>query len=164
MKLRDLVSPKPNEQILLIVRESLMPKIGKLFVFGIWFLIPFFFLYPLFRMGTLGVVIFSLLVLSGMFLFWHTFRLWSYTLFVVTDKRLIDIDQRSLFDRVVTESHFVDIDEVTYRTHGVFATIFQYGTITVKMHGDAADIWFEHVRKPARVQNLLNDLRKVTHE
>lgn len=164
MKLRDLVTPKLNEAILLIVRESLVSKSGKLFLYAVWFLVPFFFLYPLFRMGMFGVVIFCLLVLSGLFLFWRAFRLWSHTLFVITDHRLIDIDQRGLFDRVVTESRFDHIDEVSYRMHGVMGTVFQYGTITVKMGGDAPDLLFEHVRKPGRVQNLLNDLRKTIHE
>ncbi|OGL69907.1 hypothetical protein A3C09_00410 [Candidatus Uhrbacteria bacterium RIFCSPHIGHO2_02_FULL_47_44] len=163
MKLKDLVRPKPNEQILLIVRESLVPKSGKLFLFAVWFLVPFFFLYPLFRMGTIGSVIFTALVVSGIFLFWKTFRLWSHTLFVVTDYRLIDIDQRGFFDRVVTETTFDHIDEVSYRMQGMMSAVFGYGTITVRLHGEAADIVFESVRKPSRVQNLLNDLRKTIH-
>lgn len=163
MKLKDLIHPKPNEEILMIVRESLVPKSGMLFLFAIWFLIPFFFLYPLFRMGTLGSILFLVLVLSGIVLFWRTFRTWSHTLFIITDRRVIDIDQRGFFDRVVTESNFDHIDEVSYRMQGILSTVFGYGTVTVKLHGAAADLFFQHVRNPARVQDLLNDLRKTIH-
>ena len=163
MKLKDLVSPKPNEEILLIVRESLVPKSGKLCLFALWFLVPFFFLYPLFRMGAIGFVIFTVLVVSGIFLFWKTFRLWSHTLLVITDRRLIDIDQRGLFDRVVTETAFDHIDEVSYRMQGMMSTVCGYGTVTVRLHGESADVVFKSVRKPSRVQNLLNDLRKTLH-
>ncbi|MCX6714994.1 MAG: PH domain-containing protein [Candidatus Uhrbacteria bacterium] len=164
MKLKDLIHPKPNEEILMIVRESLVPKSGILFLYAIWFLVPFFFLYPLFRMGALGTIGFFLLVLSGIFLFWRTFRAWSHTLFVITDHRVIDIDQRGFFDRVVTESGFDHIDEVSYRMHGIFSTVFGYGTVMVKLHGTAADLSFRHIRNPSRVQDLLNDLRKTLHD
>jgi len=164
MKLKDVVQPKPNEQILLMVRESRFSQIGTFLLFTLWFLIPFFFLYPLFRMGTMGVVIFCVLVFSGLFLCWRAFRKWSHTLFVITDHRIIDIDQRGIFDRVVTESSFDHIDEVSYRMHGVWSMIFRYGTVYVKRSGSAADLKFEYIRHPARVQDLINDLRKAVHE
>lgn len=164
MKLKDLISPKPGEEILLIARQSLIPKSGKLILYAAWFLLPFFFLYPLFRLGTWGVILFFALVISGMVLFWRLFHTWSHTLFLITDQRLIDVDQRAVFDRVVTETRFDQIEEVRYRMQGVLSMIFRYGTISVRLRGNAADVEFAHVRKPARIQELLNDLRKASHE
>jgi len=164
MKLKDFIVPKPNEEVLMIVRQSLIPKSARLCLYAILFLIPFFFLYPLFRMGTMGVVLFFFFIALGTFLFWQTFRKWSHTLFVITDHRVIDIDQRGIFDRVVTESSFHQIDEVSYRTHGIMSTLFRYGTVTIALHGASVDLVFQHIRNPARVQNLLNDLRKTFHE
>jgi uncharacterized membrane protein YdbT with pleckstrin-like domain len=115
-------------------------------------------------MGTIGIVLFFVLVVLGVVLFWQTFRKWSHTLFVITDHRVIDIDQRGVFDRVVTESNFDQIDEVSYRMHGIMSTLFRYGTVTLALHGTNTDLMFQHIRNPARVQNLLNDLRKTFHE
>lgn len=164
MKLKDLIRPKPNEQILMIVRESFIPHSFAFFLLGIWFLVPFFFFYPLFRIGNSGVIIFLVFVLSGTFFFWRAFRKWSHTLFLITDRRIVDIDQRGVFDRIVTESSFEQMDEVSYRMHGVLSAVFRYGTVRIKLHGTAADLEFEYVRNPARVQDLLNDLRQTKHE
>jgi uncharacterized membrane protein YdbT with pleckstrin-like domain len=164
MRLKDFITPKPNEEVLMIVRQSLIPKSARLCLYAILFLVPFFFLYPLFRMGTIGIVLFFVLVVLGVVLFWQTFRKWSHTLFVITDHRVIDFDQRGVFDRVVTESNFDQIDEVSYRMHGIMSTLFRYGTVTLALHGTNTDLMFQHIRNPARVQNLLNDLRKTFHE
>lgn len=164
MKLKNVIQLKPNEEILMVVRESFVPHVFKFLLLAVWFLIPFFFFYPLFRMGTLGIVIFFVLVFSGIFYFWRAFRRWSHTLFVITDHRVVDIDQCGVFDRVVTESNFDQMDEVRYRMHGVLSAVFRYGTVFMKMRGEAADLKFEHVRNPARVQDLLNDLRHTKHE
>lgn len=164
MKLKNVIKPKLNEEILMVVRESFAPHVFRFFLLAVWFLIPFFFFYPLFRMGTLGVVIFFVLFLSGIFFFWRAFRKWSHTLFVITDLRVVDIDQRGVFDRVVSESTFEQMDDVSYRMHGMMSALFKYGTVSLKMRGTAADLKFEHVRNPARVQDLLNDLRHHKHE
>jgi len=103
-------------------------------------------------------------VIFGFLFFFRTFREWSHTMFVITSHRLIDIDQRGFFDRVVTESRFDDIEEVCYRIHGIMPSLFRYGAVTLTMRGEGADLMFQHIRRPARVQNLLNDLRKTVHE
>lgn len=164
MKLKDVIQPKPNEEILMMVRESAVPHLGAFLFFAICFLIPFFFFYPLFRMGTLGVVIFFVMVVVGIFFFARVFRKWSHTLLVITDHRVIDIDQKGLFDRVVTETDFDRIEEVRYRIHGLIPSLFQYGTVFLTCKGTAADLKFDFIRRPARVQDLLNDLRHASHE
>jgi len=164
MKLKDIVKPKPDEEILLIVRESFAAHAGVFFLLAVWFLVPFFFFYPLFRQGMFGIIGFFVLVCSGVYLFWRSFHSWSHTLFVITDHRIIDIDQKGFFDRVVTESSFVQMEDVHYRIHGILAMVFGYGTVYLQMKGDIADLKFEHVKRPARVQDLLNDLRKGAHD
>ena len=84
---------------------------------------------------------------------------WSRTVLVVTDMRVIDVDQKGFFDKVVTETSFKQIDEVSYRVKGLMPTIFSYGIITIKLSGSAADIEFVNIKKPARVHNLINDLK-----
>lgn len=164
MKLIDFIKPKPQEQILMMVRESFSAHVPFFLFYAFWFLVPFFFFYPLFREGVWGELVFGMLVVSGGFLFWRSFHAWSHTLFVITDQRIIDIDQKGFFDRVVTESSFDQMKDVYYRMHGVWAMIFGYGTVYIQMHGDVADLKFEHVKRPARVQDLLNDLRHEKHD
>lgn len=154
------VELKPREEVLSIVHQSLIPNVGKFLVFGLWFLLPFFFLFPLFREGIWGIIVFFGLLFSGFFFLLRHYLRWSGTVLIVTDKRVIDIDRRGFFDRVVTEASFSQIDEVSYRVKGFWATVFRYGSLRLDLAGSAADIQFEQMIRPARVHDLLNDLRE----
>ncbi|MBI2475364.1 PH domain-containing protein [Candidatus Uhrbacteria bacterium] len=151
---------KPHEEILETVRTSLVPSLPRFLLFIFWILVPFFFLFPLFREGVGGVIVFFGLLISGMVLFLREYTRWSGTQLIITDKRIVDIDRRGFFDRVVTEATYRQIDEASYRVKGFFATVFRYGTIRLLLNGSSADIEFARVFRPSRVHNLINDLRE----
>jgi len=88
---------KPDEEILMQVHQYWIPFVPRLILFSVWFIIPWFFLYPLFRQGQWGVGLFALLILSSLFFGLRSWYTWSRTIFVVTNKRLIDIDQHGWF-------------------------------------------------------------------
>ncbi len=159
MDISRLIELKPNEEILEVVHESLVPNLFKFLGLTIWLVVPFFFLFPLFALGIFGVIIFFALVISAIVAILKAFLLWSRTVFVISDKRVIDINQKSFFDREVTETSYRQIDEVSYRVKGFVATIFRYGFIRLDLKGSSADIEFVHVSRPARIHNLINDLR-----
>lgn len=150
---------KAREEVLEVIHGALAPRLPKFFVLLVWLVAPFFFLFPLWRAGTFGVILFFLWLLSGVFLLSRSYLRWSGTLFVITDQRLVDQEQKGFFHRVVTEARFPHIDEVSYHVKGVGPVFFGYGTIHVELHGSAADLAIEHVKHPSRICDLLNDLR-----
>lgn len=157
---QDLFQLKPHEEILEIVRESMIPRAPKFSLYVLWLVVPFFFLFALFREGIVGVVIFFLVLVTALVFSWRAFFRWSNTVLVVTDMRIVDIDQKGFFDRTVTETSYKQIDEVNYRMKGFFSTIFRYGTIRLHLRGSAADIEFQSIVRPARIHDLINDLRE----
>lgn len=84
--------------------------------------------------------------------------------FIVTDMRIIDIDQRGLFKRVVSETTFDKVQDVTYAIVGIFATALNYGTVSVQTGGTEARIELDHVAQPRRVQELLLEAQKLFKE
>ncbi len=160
MKAESLFELKPHEEIVTIVNESMIPHLPRFALMVIWLVVPFFFVFPLFKEGLGGMIVFFGLLLSGMFFTYRTFFRWSRTVFVITDRRIIDIEQRGFFDRVVTEAPFHKIDEASYRVKGFIPTMFKYGVVRLHLRGSAADIEFKHVARPAKVHNLINDLRE----
>jgi len=154
---------KPHEDVLEIVRESLIPILPCLVLYILWVLVPFFFLFPLFRQGMMGLLIFFVLALSGVIMLTRRLKRWSATMLVLTDKRIVDVEQRGFFDRIVTETPYSQIDEASYRVKGLCATVFRYGSIRLELKGSAADIQFERIFHPARIHDLINDLRRETH-
>ena len=161
MDVTKLFQLKPEEEILEVVHETIVPSLPKFLGLLLWLVVPFFLLFPLFALGPFGVIIFILLVASAVLAIIKAFLVWSRTVFVITDRRIIDIDQKGFFDREVTEASFRKIDEVSYRVKGVVATIFRYGSVRLHMRGSSADIEFLHVSRPARVHDLINDLRNA---
>lgn len=56
-------------------------------------------------------------------------------LWLITDKRIVSVDQTALFSRAVTTFPFVNIQDVTIEQQGVLATLLNFGTITVQTAG-----------------------------
>ena len=158
MRIEDIVQLKGGEEILSIVHEDAIPHAPKFALLFFWIVIPFFFLFPLFHLGLIGVLIFLALLGSALAVTYRQFKKWSHTMLVVTDRRVVDVEQKGLFDRVVTEAPFTRIEEVSYRIKGIFPTIFRYGELHLKLAGAAADIDFRRVRAPSKIQDLINDL------
>ncbi|MFA4845167.1 MAG: PH domain-containing protein [Patescibacteria group bacterium] len=150
---------KAREEVIEVVQGVLTPRLPKFLLLVIWLVLPFFFLFPLWKQGTIGIVIFFLWLLCGLILLFRYYLIWSRTLFVITDRRVVDHEQKGFFHRVVTEARFEQIDEVSYQVKGVFGTLFRYGLIQLELHGASADIVIPCVAHPAHITDLLNDLR-----
>ncbi len=151
---------KPAEDVLEVVHEDIVPHLPRFFVLFLWVVIPFFFLFPLFREGWVGVIIFLGLFGSATYFFLRAYVRWSRTVLIVTDRRVIDVERKAFFDREISEISYPRIDEVSYRVKGVFPTLFRYGHIRLHVSGSAADIEFKNAARPSRIHDLINDLRE----
>lgn len=159
--LHKIIQLKPNEEVVAVVHQSMVPHLHKFALAFLLVLLPFFFMFPLFRSGALGVLGFFILLAVTLYILGRVFLKWANTVLVITDRRIIDIDQKALFDRLVSEAPYAQIDDVSHRIKGVMPTIFRYGQVKVLMSGNAADIEFGRVKQPQRVHDLIQDLRKV---
>jgi hypothetical protein len=150
---------KPEEEVLEVVREDIVPHLPKFFLHILWFVTPFFFLFPLFREGWVGVLIFFGLVGTAAIVGLRAYVKWANTMLVVTDRRVIDVERRAFFDRIVSEAPYAHIEDVTYRVSGIVPTLFRHGDLRIHVAGTAADIEFRRAARPSRIHDLLNDLR-----
>ncbi|MBI4599111.1 PH domain-containing protein [Candidatus Uhrbacteria bacterium] len=153
---------RPGEHTIATIREDAAAHAPWIALFFIWIVGPFFFLFPLLRQGIPGMILF--VVLSGLgFLAAarHAYR-WRRTRCMITDQRLIDIEQRGFFDAIRSEVSHAEIAEVTCRVKGVAATTLRYGTLRIQTFGPGTDIELRRVRQPARFQDLIQELREQT--
>lgn len=118
--------------------------------------------------GTAGQVVELLLSLYQMFLVLSAFLIWVLyylNIQVVTDMRIVDVDQVGLFSHTVSELHIENIEDVTSETNGLFGTIFNFGNVFVQTAGARERFEFDNVPNPAAIEKLLLDLYdKVPHE
>jgi hypothetical protein len=83
---------------------------------------------------------------------------WYYSVFIVTDQRLIQITQKGLFHRSVVDMRLNQIQMVNYQIAGLQETLLGFGTIMMQTF--VGDLIIHDVHHPAVIQKkLLETLR-----
>ena len=84
---------------------------------------------------------------------------WFFSVYVVTDKRFIQISQRGFFHKSVVDMTLNQIQMVNYEVAGLQQTLLGFGTIM--MQTLVGDLIIREVHHPASIQKkLLEVLRK----
>ncbi len=92
-------------------------------------------------------------------LFFYTAFLDYYLdLWVVTEERILDIDQEGVFMRKVSELALHNIQDVHVEVKGVFATLFNFGTIEVQTAGAEQKFSFEGIPDPQKISRQILEL------
>ena len=91
------------------------------------------------------------------FLVWVDFYLDTW---IVTDRRIINIEQKGLFSRVNSELALYKIQDVTTDVTGFFPTLFNYGDVFVQTAAEKERFVFRKVPNPYKVKDLLMKLQK----
>jgi hypothetical protein len=99
--------------------------------------------------------IFLIYVVYALFLLWSLYHL-SYQ--VVTNERVVDVTQSSIFNHSIAELHLINIEDVTAETKGLFGTIVGYGNVYIQTAGTKEHFIFNNVPAPDKVAKLILDL------
>lgn len=78
---------------------------------------------------------------------------WNYSVFIVTDQRLIQITQKGLWKRSVVDIGLPQIQMVNYEVSGLEETVLGFGTIM--MQTLVGDLIIHDVHHPAKIQKKL---------
>lgn len=78
---------------------------------------------------------------------------WHYSVFIVTDQRLIQITQKGLWKRSVVDIGLPQIQMVNYEVSGLEETMLGFGTIM--MQTLVGDLIIHDVHHPAKIQKKL---------
>lgn len=88
-----------------------------------------------------------------------------FDVWVITNRRVINIEQVSLFERVTSETRLERIQDVTVEVRGFLPSVFHFGNVYIQTAGERPRFTFEQIRHPYRVRKLISDLhRKVLRE
>ncbi|OQX51553.1 hypothetical protein B5M47_00400 [candidate division CPR3 bacterium 4484_211] len=93
-------------------------------------------------------------VIGGLAFFWTLF-LWSRTIYLVTSKRLILINQRGLFSRDRRETSLDMIQDVKAKVGGFQAALYGFGDVVVQISSQEAQLTLTKVSKPYFVQRVI---------
>ena len=89
-----------------------------------------------------------------LFVFWTNYYL---DVWIITNKKILNVDQHGLFKREVIVLHLDKIQDITYMVDGLVATTLNYGNIKVTTAGKEAEFVLPGIPNPALVQAKINE-------
>ena len=95
-------------------------------------------------------------ILLGMLILFPSWIGWYYSVFIVTDQRLVQITQRGLFHRSVVDIGLSKIQSTNYEIKGLQATLLSFGTIVIQTY--MGDLVIHEVHKPVEVIRKINEI------
>lgn len=165
-----IISLEPNEKVLLTIRKHWFHIFMKAFSLVIVLLIMFTGIYLLTGFseeyiqiqGNKAVLsIFVLMVFvffawMSFFIFWTKYYL-DYWL--VTDRRIIDMDLIGFFNQNVAVMRLDHIQDVEIQAKGFFANIFGFGSLQVQSAGTEKEFMIRNVANPEKLKEQIFHLQ-----
>ena len=154
-----------GEEVKMVVRRYPLIYWWQILLVLILLLLPFFLLFPLFQWEMWGPAIFAILLSIGILGLLRLYILLYFNCLVVTNRRLVDFDQRGPLDRTVSEAGLERIDDLNYRRKGIFQTLLNYGTLQYSIPPGRAKILVKGVRNPQAVcQKIISIIEEVKQQ
>lgn len=168
MNLDEIIHRKPDEKVIYFLRRHWIIYAFDLLLISLLLVVPFVVYYAVANWWPqllTGPVSRPLLILTGgayLLLIW-LFLLSSFVDFyldawIVTDWRVLNIEQKGLFSRVVSELDLAKIQDVTSEVEGFFPYIFNFGDVHIQTAGEVERFVFEQIWRPHEVRKSLLNL------
>lgn len=160
-------SQQPNEKIMLVVREHWFLLALKFIAVFLLMAAPIIIRVLITILGVeigselitnlsiVGLQLYYLGLLIALFVIWVIYYL---NVHIVSDQRIVDIDQVGLLFREVSELNIETIEDVTSQNTGIFGNILDYGTVYIQTAGAAQRFEFTNIPNPGKVASLILQL------
>jgi len=150
-----------SENIILVLRSHPFTLIKPIFITIIMLLVPvllrsvgmFDFLPSNYQAASL--ILWFMIIFGFAF---EVFLVWFFSVYIITDERIIDVDFVSLIHKDISSAKIDKIEDVTTVTGGALQSMFDFGSIKIQTAGAKTEIVFENIPHPSRVTKLLNEL------
>lgn len=165
MHLGPLIHQKSYEKIEYLLRRHPITFVPKLFLSAILLLVPVIVvqlgitLFPTILQNqslyVSGAVLGTMYYLTIILLFYGFFIDYYLDIWVVTNDRILDMEQRGIFARTVTEFDINEVQDVTTEINGFIATLFHYGNLRVTTSSSNAGIVFYQIPDPNTIRSRI---------
>lgn len=157
--IEDVLLLKDGEQVKAFTRRHVITLFPGLLLALVLIVLPFFLLFPLFSWGIPGVALFAIAILAGMCITIRTLLLWDADVLIVSNFRIVDVDQKGLFTRIVSEAPITSVQDVSWEKKGFLETFFRIGSVRIQTAGGGVTITAVRIPHPQEIHELINDLR-----
>lgn len=167
----------PGEEVVKVLRRDLFILFKRVLFFILLILLPFLFFYFIILSQTSlldGTIYYPLIVIgiSSYYLFIWLFFFFSFIdyyldVWIITNERIIDVQQRGFFSRIISEQKLFRIQDVTSEVHGIIPTILKYGNVHIQTAGTKQRFFFHQIPNPDKVRDIIIKLvqrNKIKHQ
>lgn len=168
MHLANFIHQKSYERIVCKVRRHSITFIPTIVLFLFLGLVPLILqllltnLFPSFLEGylinILAVLFISIYYLSIILFFYTEFVSFYLDLLIITNDRIIHINQHSLFARTIAEMDLYQTQDVISEVKGFVASLFKYGHLTIQNASAVTKFQSFDVPDPDKLRNTILDL------
>jgi uncharacterized membrane protein YdbT with pleckstrin-like domain len=159
-----------EETVILFLRQHFIVNLPWILGSILLFLAPTILIPLLLRALSLSIFVPVGYIVVGT-LFWYlatfgfvlaNFISWFFNIFIVTNQRIVDIDFYYLLYKNFSQAELTKIQDISYATGGIMATIFNYGNVTIETAGESPNLEFERVPFPQKVVETIRSLTERT--
>lgn len=104
------------------------------------------------------IVLFITWYILTLFFAFESFILWYFNVYIITNKRLIDVDFYGFWRKRISETGYDSVEDATYETTKFLHVLFDYGNISMQTAAEKREFEFNSVPQPSRVHDKLTDL------
>lgn len=155
-----------EEEVILFLRQHIIVNVPWLLITAILLASPTVIFPVAFGLLKLHLVVPPGYIIVGT-LFWYlmtfgfvlaNFISWFFNIYIVTNQRIVDIDFLYLLYKQFSEAELSKIQDISYTTGGIVATIFNYGNVTIETAGEMPNLEFGNVPYPDKVVQTIRSL------
>ena len=160
---------KKGEEILLVVHRhwfDVLIQFIVIFLMLVLLLSSFIFV-PIFSSSLNRVLdppLFYFLQDSFLLFIWLLFFIiwidYIFDVWIVTNERVVNIEQKGLFFRDISELELENVQDITVEVMGIIPTFLNYGNLYIQTAAEKARFIFKHVPDPYAIKDLIMNLQK----
>jgi len=145
---------RSDEEVIFVLKRHpwVLSRAGFLFVGIVVFLLIFILIFGLSKITSILIVVFVIFaLLHGGYIFF----LYNNFLYILTNERIITIEQAGFFSRRVTEAELDKIQNISVEIKGITKTLFGFGHVQIRTAGVDPTIVLKDVENPYEVQQKI---------
>ena len=161
---------KEGEDIVMVIHRhwfNILEKMSLVFfmiliLFASAVYLPYFF--PIFSFPTANYLFIFLETFFAMVTWMIFFLIWIdyyFDVWIITNLRIVNIEQNGLFNRTVSEMDFGRIQDVTTEVAGIIPTFLNYGDVQVQTAAETERFLFRQVPSPYEIKDQIMQLQKM---
>lgn len=168
IQLKKLINQKGYEKIERVMRRDKIILIADLLFYFILFLVPIalYYIFQSYLQNILThniwrpvlVMITSIYYFSTWIFFFSAFLDYYLDTWIITNERLLNVEQEGVFSRIMAELDLYKIQDATSDNSGIFPYLFGYGNVHIQTAGEQKKFELEQVPTPHEIRKLIMDL------